>query len=293
MEFLVDKPSLHSEAAVNVVFGGRTDLEGGILCRLIVFRCSLFGTIAGCLLFPVAARADGLIYELPDDGTWVRYNVLLEILDAEGAAELNLKGTVTIRSVGRENDNGESCRWIEWKSVQEQGAGKPDRIELFKLLIPEKHLKAGEAPVDHVVRAWHKVGGVIVPSTGELLDFETETPKKDLPHRLRGGHPDLAYFLGGPLMNPRMLDEMEIDTPLGKLACVGVASQDSIGNVFKTELYRKWETRLNDKIPFGVAEMKLRIEIKRNGKSAAGGNQRTLTLAEVGKDAKSEIPDAR
>src|SRR5258708_33671937 len=91
-------------------------------------------------LFFVAAlaqtvRADGLIYKLPADGVQVRYDT--EITLSVGGQDVKVKGSVTISSVGQTTENGEKCRWLEFKMINpEEGQ---DRTVISKVLIPEKH----------------------------------------------------------------------------------------------------------------------------------------------------------
>jgi len=71
----------------------------------------LWATVAGvCVLVPGIARADGLFYQLPEDGSWARfelqYTFKLDGMEKAGKG----KGTMTMASVGKVLDGSEPCR---------------------------------------------------------------------------------------------------------------------------------------------------------------------------------------
>jgi hypothetical protein len=113
-----------------------------------------------------AAMADGVIHQLPPDGSWVRFDVAGAGLKSDGAVAVALKGTMTVKSVGVEQVDGGDCRWIEIETAIEfkRGDGPPaNQTEILKLLIPAKHFATGQNPRAHVIRAWKKTGnGVAV-----------------------------------------------------------------------------------------------------------------------------------
>ena len=86
-----------------------------------------------------AARADGLIYQLPDDGAQVRYDMSVEI--SAGGQEMNFKGSLTVSSVGQTTVGDDKCRWIEIKMVSVKDG--QDQPLTGKMLIPEKELEKG------------------------------------------------------------------------------------------------------------------------------------------------------
>jgi hypothetical protein len=123
-----------------------------------------------------AVRADGLAYRLPPDGTWVLYRIHCDELpamyrfrvggdkkkveekEAIDLAELKKRlpadweDVFLVRSVGRVEQAGEACRWIELvNNPREENEDKPkSRVIVLKLLIPEKDFAPGHDPFAHV-----------------------------------------------------------------------------------------------------------------------------------------------
>src|SRR5690349_2970396 len=87
------------------------------------------------LIATFAARADGLIVKLPEDGTWAIYK-------SQGYKERGDKtredvtGSLKISSVGKRIETGEPCRWIEIEHSYKTDDG--DKRQTEKVLIPEK-----------------------------------------------------------------------------------------------------------------------------------------------------------
>src|SRR5262249_15879102 len=119
------------------------------------FSLLFLATIGGAsVLSPGIARADGLLYQLPKDGSWVRFAIqyTFKFDGVEKAAQGT--GTMTMAPVGKAREGGEACRWIEFK-VKLKDSGTEHTL-IRKLLIPEKYLKKGENPTEHVARGWAK-----------------------------------------------------------------------------------------------------------------------------------------
>ena len=126
--------------------------------------------LAGGLLSPVEAQ--GLILQLPPDGTWVRYEgtyTQTEIRPDTALGKLEIPPWVehvTIKSVGSEmaDYRGASvpCRWIEIKverGRESEGAiavGKTG-LEIYKVLIPEASVTENPV-VEEGVRSDHQGG---------------------------------------------------------------------------------------------------------------------------------------
>jgi hypothetical protein len=144
------------------------------------------------------ARADGLIYQLPADGTSVRYET--EVTSTNNGRERMLQGSLTISSVGEATVDNEKCRWIEFKVVTKAERG--DRITIAKFLIPETDLGKGTSPAGHILRGWLKQG------EGELAVTPGRCPVILEPH------------MAGPAPNVKELEKTDVDSPLGKLALV-------------------------------------------------------------------------
>ena len=172
------------------------------------------------------ARADGLLYKLSEDGSWVRFK--MEYTLQVGGMDQSSEGAVTMSSVGAVKENDQPLRWIEFKLEPENDK------EVVKLLVPEKHLKGGEDPLTHVARAWIK-----------RANSEAE-PLAD-----PAGHDALKVLLAGPLKDLKKLDKQTVESKLGKLECEGLTGQTHLksGN---EEVDVTYTVRLHDRAPFGV-----------------------------------------
>jgi hypothetical protein len=227
----------------------------------------LWAAICGvCVLSPGIARADGLLYQLPEDGSWVRFDVKYTF-KVDGKEQTG-KGSITMASVGKAREGSQPCRWIEFK-VQLKDSGKEHTL-LRKLLIPEKYLKKGVNPTEHVVRGWAK--------------FNDEDVKRAVP--VHGRWP---AYLAGPFKDEKKLDQQLVESKLGALKCEGVTGWIEYK---EGDLHTKatFETRLHKKAPFGVVSARVRFEVKRDGKVQETIDA-TLTLTDFGKDAKTALPD--
>ena len=226
-------------------------------------RC--FGALLVSGLLMGSALADGLFYRLPEDGSFARFDLQMKM--ERGGMEMNAQGSLQMSSVGKTAVNGEDCRWIEIKLVMDMN-GKEETV-LGKILIPEKHLKAGATPLEHAVKGFLKMPG---QQTKELNDFKGNEAGP------------LPLFLSGPLDDLKKLPKEVIDTGIGKLECEGVTGMKAFEEG-PNKINVRLENRLSDKAPFGLASSKM--DFKTDG----GGGTLTLRLLDVGKDAKSELPD--
>lgn len=113
--------------------------------------------IAMALVFCLAtsARAQGLLWTLPEDGTAVRYEgtytqVVRRPDLSTGSLELKWTRFLVIKSVGREQaefrGTMQPCRWIEIKSetgMTSEGVldAGPGGVRMYKLLVPESEIR--------------------------------------------------------------------------------------------------------------------------------------------------------
>lgn len=216
------------------------------------------------------ARGDGMLYQLPEDGAWVQFD--LTAVSKFGSREEDAKGTLRMASVGRITENREPHRWIEVKFDAKTSDGK-NEVLLSKVLVPEKFLKKGEKPLAHVIRAW-------------LRKDDKKPEKIDIANDFRNleDSPWLV-ILAGPLKDAKQLDAITVESKRGKLSCAGVngtmplGGQDSKGVV-------SVETRLHDNAPFGVVSSRW---VLTHGKEGTMTFQ--LKLADYGTKAQSELPD--
>ena len=120
-------------------------------------RLTLLFTCAACLWSGAEALAQGLVWYLPEDGSWVLYEgtytqVMRRPTSTEGDLTLEWQRNLDIQSVGREEathdldhdgqEVTEPCRWLEFKVVTGKivegipDAG-PGAIVIYKVLVPE------------------------------------------------------------------------------------------------------------------------------------------------------------
>jgi len=140
-----------------------------------------------CLLMSArTADAQGLIWRLPEDGTWIRYEGTYRQIErrpnsTEGDLTLQWQRNLEIKSVGREmaehnvdhrneGPRSEMCRWLEFKIVTGNvvegiiDAG-PGGTAIYKVLVPESEIR-GELLDDEniilsylpIVKGYRKLG---------------------------------------------------------------------------------------------------------------------------------------
>ncbi len=233
-------------------------------------RCTLCLLLVGLAASP--ARAEGLIWNLPPDGSWVRYRMEMTFR-REGANPQKAQGTFTLASVGAEQREGKACRWIEGVFVGK--VEEDENITVFKLLVPEICLGQGATPTDNVREAWF---------------FVSRRPKveKLAPNSPRGRSQlrELKYlFFHEPYLKPVKLPPRRFTVKsLGEIACQGVEAELLQDQGIKQRYrYTLW---LHEKVPFGVMALEAHV---------TGGNgvvEATLkmTLEDWGRGAKSQLP---
>jgi len=230
----------------------------------------MFTTIALLTLGTPTTRADGLLYQLPDDGAWVRFD--MELIAQRDGMETKLKGFLTMSSVGQQTENGEKCRWIEFDGNVKNADGK--RTFVAKALIPERYLKKDKKPLDHFVRGW-------------LREADNVPQSLAPPDVYRQGF--FPAFLSGPLKDAENLDVELVECKLGKLQCAGVAGRGEYQQG-RYETHLTFQIRLHEKAPFGVVSARMECEGRRDGQVRESGTV-TLNLAEIGDKATTKLPD--
>jgi hypothetical protein len=224
-------------------------------------------------------RADGMLYQLPNDGAWATYEFTASAKTTGGTADdaMNFKGTLTLASVGQVVVQGEPCRWIEVQLGMNANNPNEKRGEVYKILVPEKFLTKGQSPLAHVLQAWLQRGG--------------EQPQKLTdPGDINIG--PLPIILSGPWNNVTKLEKVEIDGKLGKLSCEGTQGtlDFKMGSVGK--MLCRLENRLNDKSPFGAVACNWSLELPEvQGKKAV--IYWSLKLLDVGGNAVSKLPNVK
>jgi len=227
------------------------------------------------------AFADGLLYQLPEDGAFVVYDLEIEVREGfgkiKGKGKLkNIrnhigKGTLKIASVGSVTENGEKCRWIELKMILEMQGQKS--VTISKILVPEKYLKEGENAFGKKIRGW------VQPKSSDVKVMDKEFSGL------------VTLILCGPLNEEKKLKSKTVDSKLGKLKCERVSGYKK----FKVQGV-EWKARLitsrHKKVPFGVVSSDIVMETEETAQIGVDLKW-TLTLKEIGKNAKSELPDAK
>jgi hypothetical protein len=238
-------------------------------------------TIASTLVlltfFTLTASADGLIYQVPKDGTSVEYDMKLSFNNATvDGNELNVDGSLKISSVGKEIVNGQPCRWIEF----EVRSNKPDRehANWTKVLVPETELAAGKAPIKHIRRAWFQLNDQAVR---EISDFTISDNDVGA----------LLAFLAGPFTDNKELVAKTIESGLGKLDCKGVSGSIEFASNKRKHKYT-YRNRLHEKAPFGVVSSDIKFEIMNHGRLESSGTIR-ITARNVKQNAVAKIPNGK
>lgn len=239
----------------------RLNLLGGSICALL-----------SAALFLPLARGDGMVYRLPPDGAFVKYDLKANISFA-GGQEIAIGGSLTISSVGEATVDGKKCRWIEFKTVFKIGAQETPNVS--SLLVSENLLGQGKSAAGKAIRARIKSGD------GEIH----EIAGSDAPNLLI----ENAMLLCGPPKIAGELKPAEIENVrLGKSTCGGVTGEFDVERAPGKNIHLKFEKRLHDMVPFGVVSAGWKFEAKNDGQLDATGAI-SLTLTEMGTAAVSEL----
>lgn len=238
-----------------------------------------------------AAWADGLIQQLPEDGSWVRFEMEIQYFDPRTSKpRRTFTGSQTVSSVGKSTVDDEPCRMIELKTVRrlpDQTGEETDHLNIYKFAIPEKRLKAGEDPLEFVEQGWAKVraqGERGQPPASVQLEM-------DLSREFRNF---LWFELPGPLEDLRKLDAEMVECKAGKYTCEGVAgtAKGRLSPELRGPEYQfQYETRTHKDVPFGVVRHRCEAKAHFPDGQLAQHTVVTYTLAQIGKNAKSEISE--
>lgn len=235
--------------------------------------------IALSCLYAPETRAGGLVQKLPNDGTWARYHVQIKM---ENPKNMVYSGTMTIRSVGRENVNSQPCRWIEIESHTEINNQKMN--SLGKILVPEKLFEKGnklENISEKIIRGWEKTNDL---DPRQLKD-------------LKSSRIGLAtFFQPNPAGKDSRINEkkiveyqkgrLEIET--GITGTLNVPAPENANIKIDTSgVYSIWA---HDKVPYGTAIFKSEFTSKRNAEIISKVSFK-LEIEDHGTGAKSALPD--
>lgn len=246
------------------------------------------------------ASAQGLIWNLPEDGTWIRYEGTYKQVNfrpdsSEGDLTFEWLRHVTIKSVGTEaaEYQGESvpCRWVEIKVVTGTPAAGidpgPAGTRIYKVLIPEKAVigkltDEKGIPVSFlpIIKGYRKLG------------VKEEEPLKSLSLEI--------YPLISPLRHYRQLQaasEQAEDPQVGlpSVAARRYTATDTLENPTDRTLHDAVLWRSAD-VPFGLARWTVKIahekkapEETRDAFKPVSEVTVEMKAQEVGRDARSEL----
>ncbi len=234
-------------------------------------------------LTATTAGADGMFYQLPEDGTWAEFKFRGKMTIME--EDRSITGTIRIASVGRTVEKDEPCRWIEVKLDMNRGGGNDDETSIIsKVLVPEKFLVPGNKSLSNAVRAIIK-------------EDEGEPKEVDDPENFE--HGPLPMILADPLKKSKELEAREIKSKLGKRSCRGVSGRMSFKPGHSERIAVRVQTWLHPDAPFGVVSNRWTFEEqppKGDEKKPDEEGSRmkmtwTSTLSDFGTGATSELPD--
>ena len=270
-----------------------------------------------------AASADGLIFQLPPDGSWVRYDVSddadleyeigkdvkipeanrKELLAAMPRKMKDNTASLTLSSVGKQEHNGEPHRWIEMtqdvefpktgKPGDDKSADKQSRVITLKMLIPEKQLQAGADPLAHVSKLYFK------DSDQPVKEVTDEKNKQYQLDRFRPIFPS-------PHSDARGTVRESVQSPnekIGSLECERLKFPSKYSGPLAGGTRGWWEWSgdhqiwLHKSVPFGVASLTfsgLSTESNQDKPEDSiivhvKGTTRVI-VAEIGSNAKSTLP---
>ena len=254
-----------------------------------------------------SANAQGLIWSLPEDGTWVRYEGTYQQLEIrpsaiEGNLTINWIRHLTLKSVGEEMApyNGSEavpCRWIEirivtGRSVEGQLDPGPIGVRIYKVLIPEsrvigklvdgKSIDKDTIPVSFIpiVKGYRKTGTdpavelkakvlQVYPTISLLRHYKTFQADSNQPE-----DPQVGV---GAVTATKYKGKHELESPITHA-------------IHETELWR------SDEVPFGLARWKVKIDREKKANSEPRSAFKTVTTItvdmkaqETGTEAKTEL----
>ncbi len=254
-----------------------------------------------------AARAQGLILNLPKDGAWVRFEGTVKQVEfrpeaPEGDISMEWIQHLTLKSVGREEAvyNGKKvpCRWVEIKVL----TGKPSESgvetgpvgeRIYKILVPEVRVVGAVADAEKIpfsfldiVKGYRKIAGNVTPIplagggegafqayplVGPLMHFDTIEP---------AGGDEQVQVPGGAIKAKKFKARRVIESPTVRTTC-------------EAEFWRCGP----EAIPFALAKWTTKTTIERKDSTAARSTafkpatqvNTEMSAHEWGTGAKSEI----
>ncbi len=261
----------------------------------------IFASLAAMgLLAAGEADAQGLIWNLPADGSWVRYEGTYSQLvrrpeSAEGDLQLEWTRHLTIKSVGsvEEEFQGQTqpCRWLEIKVTTAQEAAVlepgPGGERLYKILVPERAIQGrvnDEAGILvsflPVVRGYRKIGDE-APQPIESGVFQI--------------YPLVSYLRHYRELRAESTTPAEVDIPLNAVAAVEYRGAMTVEST-QTRSANEATLWRSDDVPFGLAKWIVRDTREEKHPSQPRDQFREtmevsveMSAHETGNDATSEL----
>jgi hypothetical protein len=245
------------------------------------------------------ACGDGLIWQLPPDGTTVGFQgecegefkpVLSkdfadkmpsqEVEKLEQPQKIKMKIGVTVSSVGQTTRAEQKCRWIEIALRSD------DTENILKILVPEKYLARGEDPLDHAILTFYNPkdmdrAKVTLEEGFNRIQYELD--------RCRSAFPM-------PLKDVHKLPKKTIETPIGTFKdCEVIEGSMEFDRPLcakgRWEIKSSWKIALHPDAPFGVVQVQCQStghEYSRNTRCDISTTS-TLTISGKGGNAKSKL----
>jgi hypothetical protein len=221
--------------------------------------------LLGCLTLLASgqARAQGLLWSLPPDGSWVRYEGTFSQLvrrpnSTEGDLQLQWTRHVTIKSVGtvEEEFRGavQPCRWIEIKVVTGQvkegliDAG-PGGVGIYKLLVPEQFIRGQQFDDANIL-----VSYIPVARGYRQLGEESPQPVESGVFQL---YPYVEYLHHYRNLEPDGAGPQPLQIPLGDVTATLYRGSMTTESTI-TRATNEGQIWRSEDVPFGVAKWVVR-----------------------------------
>jgi len=254
-------------------------------------------------------QAQGLLWSLPEDGTWVKFTGKYKNKEEQpgnnaGPLQLEWLSELTIQSVGEEMaefDGAETkCRWIEFKVVTglpsaggvEAGAAidpGPFGVRIYKVLVPESR-------VTGKLKDEQNLPVMFIPIVKGSRKIGRDAQPEAIKEKVLAFYPVLGMFA-----NYLDLEEgAEESLDLAGLGAVKATSLKGTLNQKNSELFTEnvGQIWLSPDVPFGWAKYQVKLTRQRKSKFApesdfvpAAEIEVEMAAVDKGMGAKSEIGD--
>ena len=236
---------------------------------LRLFLILLFGVISNLRSLPAS-----VINALPEDGSWVAYH-LTQHADRNGQINDNIAGTLKIKSVGREEVDGVSCRWIEFEFAPENPA-EVEKEWVVKDLIPESEIGFGKDTLHNILKGWSRNSRKEIQPRDAFPSF--------VDHREYPGNWESEDCEKPASVFKYQQGELALDPPIAG------HSQYKNDRLFIKTHNTLWR---HSDVPFGTVKVQQRMEMRTaEDEPVFKSYIRELELIDFGKGAKSALPNS-